>query len=105
MAAVDHSGAAKERSIWGTSLERKKGLWLLAAALLGFLLGRASMLEGIAPFAAAYYGVTLYMRREHAWWAAIGLIAGELLGAGPGAGCDRCADRRHLSIVSRLGSV
>ncbi|MFD2332482.1 stage II sporulation protein E [Cohnella sp. GCM10020058] len=83
LAAVGHSGAVKERRIWGTSLERKKGLWLLAVALLGFLLGRASMLEGIAPFAAAYYGVTLYMRREHAWWAAIGLIAGSFWAQAP----------------------
>lgn len=34
------------------------------------------MLEGLTPFAAAFFGVVLYLRKELAGWAAISLIAG-----------------------------
>jgi stage II sporulation protein E len=50
---------------------------------MGFLLGRAELVEGIAPFAAAFFGVVLYVRREAAFWAAASLIAGSFWAPDP----------------------
>lgn len=51
-------------------------MWLIVVIAAGVLLGRAVMLEGLAPFAAAYFGVVLYLRRELAFWAALAAAAG-----------------------------
>ncbi|MFC4303147.1 stage II sporulation protein E [Cohnella boryungensis] len=50
--------------------------WVLLMIGVGFLLGRASMLEGITPFAAAFFGVVLYLRKDMAFWAMLSLAAG-----------------------------
>ncbi len=50
--------------------------WMLLTAGMGFLLGRAEWVENIAPFAAAFFGVVLFVRRELAVLAAASLIAG-----------------------------
>ncbi|MBN2981251.1 stage II sporulation protein E [Cohnella algarum] len=50
--------------------------WALLVVAVGFLLGRAVMLEGLAPFAAAFFAVVLYTRRDLAVWAAAGAFAG-----------------------------
>ena len=54
---------------WGEALRAQQ--WLLLIVGVGFLLGRAVMLEGIAPFAAAFFGVVLYLRRDLAFWEAV----------------------------------
>ncbi|WP_239619004.1 stage II sporulation protein E [Cohnella mopanensis] len=59
---------------WGEALRTQQ--WLLVVIGVGFLLGRAVMLEGIAPFAAAFFGVILYLRRDLAFWAMLSLVAG-----------------------------
>ncbi|MBB6669575.1 stage II sporulation protein E [Cohnella nanjingensis] len=69
--------------------------WLAMVLIVGFLLGRASMLEGIAPFAAAYFGVMLYLRREQAFWAALALIGGSFWAAHP----------TPLVIVAEIGVI
>lgn len=57
--------------------------WLIVVIAAGFLLGRAVMLEGLAPFAAAFFGVVLYLRRELAFWAAIAAMAGSFWSPDP----------------------
>jgi stage II sporulation protein E len=57
--------------------------WLLLVIGIGFLLGRAVMLEGISPFAAAFFGVVLYLRKDLAIWAALSLIAGSFWALDP----------------------
>lgn len=71
-------------SVWfraGETLKSQR--MLLVVAAVGFLLGRAVMLEGLAPFAAAFFGVVLYLRRDLAFWAALALIAGSFWTADP----------------------
>ncbi|RIE01682.1 stage II sporulation protein E [Cohnella faecalis] len=71
-------------SYWTTLLEALRAQLPLAGTLLiGFLLGRAEMLEGIAPFAAAFFGVVLYVRREFAFWAALSLACGSFFSIDP----------------------
>jgi len=41
------------------------------------------MLEGIAPFAAAFFGVVLYLRRDMAFWAMLSLTAGSFWAIDP----------------------
>lgn len=57
--------------------------WLLLVVGVGFLLGRAVMLEGITPFAAAMFGVVLYLRKDMAFWAALSLVAGSFWAVDP----------------------
>lgn len=59
---------------WGQALREHRWIWL--TTVMGFLLGRAELVENIAPFAAAFFGVVLYVRREAAFYAAAALIAG-----------------------------
>ncbi|QJD85872.1 stage II sporulation protein E [Cohnella herbarum] len=59
---------------WGEAVRAQQ--WVLLIIGIGFLLGRATMLEGIAPFAAAFFGVVLYLRKDLAFWAMLSLVAG-----------------------------
>ena len=63
-----------DKAAWQAFVQRYQ--WIALVALIGFLLGRAVMLEGLAPFAAAFFAVVLYTRRELSVWAAAGVIAG-----------------------------
>lgn len=54
---------------------RKAGLLI---AGMGFLLGRAMILDELTPFAAAYFAVIYFMRREYAGWVATALITGSI---------------------------
>lgn len=65
----------------GQALSEHK--WLLLTVGFGFLLGRAQLVEHLAPFAAAFFGVVLYVRREMAFWAAASLAAGSFWAAEP----------------------
>ncbi|TFE24116.1 stage II sporulation protein E [Cohnella luojiensis] len=66
---------------WGEALRAQQ--WLLLIIGVGFLLGRATMLEGIAPFAAAFFGVVLYLRKDLAFWAMLSLVAGSFWAIDP----------------------
>lgn len=66
---------------WGEALREQR--WLLLIVGVGFLLGRAVMLEGITPFAAAFFGVILYLRKDLAIWAALALVAGSFWALDP----------------------
>ena len=65
----------------GQALSEHK--WMLAVTFMGFLLGRAEWAENIAPFAAAFFGVVLYVRRDMAALAAASLIAGSFWAIDP----------------------
>lgn len=71
--------SARERWIAGL----REHQWLLVVIAAGFLLGRAVMLEGLTPFAAAFFGVVLYLRKEYALWAAVSAVAGSFLSSDP----------------------
>lgn len=82
--ATDQQSHAREPSLivrWGNALRAQQ--WMLIVIGVGFLLGRAVMLEGISPFAAAFFGVVLYLRKDLAVWAALSLMAGSLLALDP----------------------
>jgi stage II sporulation protein E len=66
---------------WGEALRAQQLLLLIVG--VGFLLGRAVMLEGITPFAAAFFGVVLYLRKDLAFWAALSLAAGSFWALDP----------------------
>lgn len=65
---------AKLRERWAAAIREQA--WIILVIVAGVLLGRAVMLEGLAPFAAAYFGVVLYLRKELAFWAALAAVAG-----------------------------
>jgi len=59
--------------------------WTLMIAVLGVLLGRAVILDTLAPFAVAWFAVIWFMRRDAAFIAALALVAGSLLADAPNA--------------------
>lgn len=59
----------------------KKWTFLLVA--VGFLLGRAVILESLMPFAAAYFAVLYFMRKDAYAWVAVSLIAGSWFAVTP----------------------
>lgn len=64
-------------------LERFKRLlgtrkWTFMFVLIGFLLGRAMILNELFPFAAAFFAVVYFTRRELATWVGTALLAGSL---------------------------
>lgn len=73
----DWAGA---RRLMGFFLGKKWAFLMLAIA---FLLGRAVILESLMPFAAAYFAVTYFMRRDLFPWVAIALVAGSWFAADP----------------------
>jgi stage II sporulation protein E len=53
--------------------------WAMVLILMGFLLGRAMILEQLSPFALAYFGVIYFLRRDLFPWIGVSLFAGSLL--------------------------
>lgn len=60
--------------------------WSLLLLVTAFLLGRASILEDLAPFAIAYFAVIYFVRRELVPWAGVALIAGSFMSVSGHAG-------------------
>ncbi|PZE19217.1 stage II sporulation protein E [Paenibacillus xerothermodurans] len=58
--------------------------WSALLLVMAFLLGRAMILDQLAPFAIAFFGVIYFLRKELLLWTAICLIGGSLLSADPG---------------------
>ncbi|MDF2724975.1 MAG: stage sporulation protein [Paenibacillus sp.] len=54
----------------------KKWAFLLVA--MGFLLGRAMILEQLAPFAIAYFAVIYFVRKDLTRWVGLSVLAGSL---------------------------
>lgn len=57
--------------------------WTFLLLFVAFLLGRAVILESLMPFAAAYFAVIYFMRRDICLWVAAALVAGSWLAAEP----------------------
>ncbi|GIQ64215.1 hypothetical protein PACILC2_27830 [Paenibacillus cisolokensis] len=63
------------------ALSAKK--WTLLLVAIGFLLGRAVLLESLMPFAAAYFAVIHFMRKDASRWVALSLVAGSFFAMTP----------------------
>ncbi|OMD24248.1 stage II sporulation protein E [Paenibacillus odorifer] len=59
--------------------------WMLLLSFMGFLLGRAMILDELSPFAVAYFAVIVFMRRDSILPVAGAIIAGSLFTPFPGA--------------------
>ncbi len=57
--------------------------WSMLLLVMGFLLGRAMILEQLSPFAIAYFGVMYFLRRELLLWIGLFLAAGSLFSIAP----------------------
>ncbi|WP_442956482.1 stage II sporulation protein E [Paenibacillus sp. YIM B09110] len=57
--------------------------WTFLLVGVAFLLGRAVILESLMPFAAAYFAVIYFLRRDIYLWVAISLVAGSWFAADP----------------------
>ncbi|NQX49572.1 stage II sporulation protein E [Paenibacillus tritici] len=85
-----------QKEAWGTRLKAwgskqpavqllvvKK--WALLLSIMGFLLGRAMILDELTPFAAAYFAVIVFMRRDTMLPVAAAILLGSLFTPFPGA--------------------
>ncbi|GFN33788.1 stage II sporulation protein E [Paenibacillus xylaniclasticus] len=57
--------------------------WTILLVVVGFLLGRAVLLESLMPFAAAYFAVLYFLRRDASFWAGVALVAGSFFSPVP----------------------
>lgn len=53
--------------------------WTILFAIMGFLLGRAMILEQLSPFAIAFFAVVYYLRKDQLLWVGGSLLLGSLL--------------------------
>ena len=58
--------------------------WVLLLTFMGFLLGRAMILDEMSPFAVAYFSVIVFLRRDSVLPVAVAIIAGSLFTPFPG---------------------
>ncbi len=58
--------------------------WTIVLTGMGFLLGKAMILNELAPFAVAYFAVIYMLRRDLSGWLALALLAGNYFSAEPG---------------------
>ncbi|MFD2662575.1 stage II sporulation protein E [Paenibacillus thailandensis] len=68
---------------WGPFRLLAAKKWTILLVAIGFLLGRAVILESLMPFAAAYFAVIYLTRKDVYLWAALSLIAGSCFAATP----------------------
>ena len=52
--------------------------WTILLSVMAFCLGRAMILEQLAPFAIAYFAVIYFVRRDLKLWVGLSLLAGSL---------------------------
>ncbi|OXM82590.1 stage II sporulation protein E [Paenibacillus rigui] len=57
--------------------------WSILLLLMSFLLGRAMILDQLAPFAVAFFAVMYFLRRDLLVWTGLFLVAGSLFSAAP----------------------
>ncbi|MBV6717442.1 stage II sporulation protein E [Paenibacillus chitinolyticus] len=60
--------------------------WSILLLLMAFLLGRAMILEELAPFSIAFFAVMYFQRRDLLLWTGVFLFAGSLLAVQPQSG-------------------
>ncbi|MBP1996162.1 stage II sporulation protein E [Paenibacillus eucommiae] len=79
-------------SAWGKTSENKVvqaflvRKWALLLVIMGFLLGRAMILEQLSPFALAYFAVVYALRKDLIPWVGVAIFAGSLLAVTPNTG-------------------
>lgn len=56
--------------------------WTLLMMTMSFLLGRATILDELSPFAAAFFAVMMFLRRDIAILVASSILVGALFGSG-----------------------
>lgn len=78
---VEKTAAWRAAKGFANMLLAKKWTFLLVS--IAFLLGRAVILESLMPFAAAYFAVIYFMRRDIYPWIAVALVAGSWLAVEP----------------------
>ncbi|WP_126424692.1 stage II sporulation protein E [Brevibacillus marinus] len=61
---------------WGERLSEAAKRWHLLPLLMGFLLGRALILEELSPFIVPYFIVMYFLKRDSLFVGALALIAG-----------------------------
>lgn len=59
--------------------------WMILLTFMGFLLGRAMILDELSPFAAAYFAVIAFMRRDYLLPVGIAVIAGSIFASSSSA--------------------
>jgi stage II sporulation protein E len=57
--------------------------WSVILSIMGFLLGRAMILQELFPFAIAFFAIILYLRKDLAKWIGISLFLGASTIPGP----------------------
>ncbi|WP_019640011.1 stage II sporulation protein E [Paenibacillus fonticola] len=56
--------------------------WVMLIMTMSFLLGRATILDELSPFAAAFFGVMVFLRRDIMMLVASSILAGAWIGSG-----------------------
>ncbi|MCD1261877.1 stage II sporulation protein E [Paenibacillus athensensis] len=82
-AAASVRGAAVENR-WVQAFVARK--WAMLLILMGFLLGRAMILEQLSPFGLAFFAVMYFTRKDLLPWVSVSLFAGSLLAVQSHAG-------------------
>jgi stage II sporulation protein E len=78
--------------IWRSFAENRMIQWLVARkwsfvlVAMGFLLSRATILEGLSPFALAYFAVMFFFRRDLLPWIFTVSVCGSLMSESPQTG-------------------
>ncbi|MHA0857623.1 stage II sporulation protein E [Paenibacillus sp. CMAA1364] len=57
--------------------------WMLLLTIMGFLLGKAMILDELSPFALAYFAVITFIRKDYLPMVTVGIIAGSLFAPFP----------------------
>lgn len=60
--------------------------WMIVLVIMGFLLGRAMILEELTPFALSYFAVMYFLRKDWTPWIAISLVGGSFFSLTPHTG-------------------
>jgi stage II sporulation protein E len=60
--------------------------WSFLLVLMGFLLGRAMILEQLSPFALAFFAVSYFLRKDLLPWIGVALFTGSMLSMNPHSG-------------------
>ncbi|OAB42723.1 stage II sporulation protein E [Paenibacillus glacialis] len=59
--------------------------WMIVLTFMGFLLGKAMILDELSPFALAFFAVILFMRRDYLPIVSVAIVAGSLFAPFPTA--------------------
>jgi stage II sporulation protein E len=69
-------GWEQKRQKFRQAMEKQFGKYMFSLCIMGFLLGRASILGELTPFALSYYAVLMRVRKRHAWMVLVSILVG-----------------------------